>query len=76
MIPSDLDERLFIRSQMLYKFWKLWSESYITNLPFIVQGFSKNCKLRVGSVVLIRDENLPRLKWPLGVITKVIPSMR
>ena len=76
VIPSDLDERLFIRSQMLYKFWKLWSESYITNLPFIVQGFSKNCKLRVGSVVLIRDENLPRLKWPLGVITKVIPSMR
>ena len=30
--------------------------------------------VRVGSVVLLQDDNRPRLIWPLGVVTSVFPG--
>lgn len=49
-------------------FWKLWSNNYITNLPQVVKGFTMKCNLSKGDFVLIKEENIPRLQWPLGVI--------
>ena len=54
----------------LEKFWRLWSEDYIRNLPSLGNGKSK-VDLDVGSLVLVREEGKPRLKWPLGKVTKV-----
>ena len=33
-----------------------------------------NCEVKIGSVVLMQDVNQPRLKWPLGIVTKLSPS--
>ena len=75
VIPSeDLRERETIRLAMLDKFWSKWFNDYILNLPPIVKGFSSNCKLREGSMVLVREDNLPRMSWPLGVIVKTFPG--
>ena len=30
--------------------------------------------LRPGDLVLVREDNLPRMKWPLGVIEEVYPG--
>lgn len=57
----------------LEKFWRIWNEDYIRNLPSLGNGRSK-VDLRVGSIVLIREEGKPRMKWPLGKVTKVIHS--
>ena len=54
----------------LEKFWLMWSEDYIRNLPSLGSGRSK-VDLSVGSLVLIREEGKPRLKWPLGKVVKV-----
>ncbi|XP_068247720.1 uncharacterized protein [Palaemon carinicauda] len=40
-------------------------------LPQVVKGFNKKCDLSKGDLVLIKEDNLPRLKWPLGVIVDV-----
>ncbi|XP_068229312.1 LOW QUALITY PROTEIN: uncharacterized protein [Palaemon carinicauda] len=67
----DLNEREVLRNKNLENFWKIWSDNYITNLPQVVKGFNKKCDLSKGDLVLIKEDNLPRLKWPLGVIVDV-----
>ena len=57
----------------LERFWNIWSEDYIKNPPSLGNGKSK-MNLKIGSVVLIREEGLPRLKWPLARISEVIKS--
>ena len=39
--PTDLYEKLTMKSASLSKFWNLWSKLYITNLPPIVKSKSK-----------------------------------
>ena len=71
---KDLKGREVLRNQTLDKFWKLWSNDYITNLPPVVKGFVSNCNLKKGDIVLIKEDNVARLKWPLGVIVDVFPG--
>lgn len=57
----DLCVREQIRQQQLENFWKLWCNDYIRNLPPTVKIFFPRCNLRKGSVVLIKEDNVPRL---------------
>ena len=52
-------------------FWKCWSLDYIRNLPPVCQKFKKQGSLSVGSVVLVREDNLPRMKWLVGVVQQL-----
>ncbi len=49
------------RKQSLDKFWRIWSTEYLRNLPCIVPQFQEKGYLKVGSVVLVREDNVPRL---------------
>ena len=55
---------------MLEDFWRTWRNEYIRNLPPDSRSKRKG-KLSVGSVVLIQEEDSPRLQWPLGVVTRL-----
>ncbi len=70
----DLNFREQIRQQQLDKFWKLWSCDYIRNLPPIVKEFLPKCNLREGYMVLIKEDNIPRMSWPCGIVLEVIPD--
>ena len=52
-------------------FWNIWSTDYIRNLPAAYQKFRKHGNVKVGSVVLIREDNMPRMKWLLGVVQNI-----
>jgi len=71
--PENVNvESLSLRHQeMLMRqedFWKVWSNEYLRNLPAAFQKFKKEGNVKVGSVVLIREDGLPRMKWLLGVV--------
>ena len=70
---SDLALRFAMRQSLLDKFWEIWSNDYIRNLP-PWRGAQEKCDLREGSVVLVQDDQQPRLRWPLGVITQLFPG--
>jgi len=70
----DLSEREVVKNQKLEHFWKVWSNNYITNLPQVVKGFTKKCHLSKGDLVLIKEDNIPRLKWPIGIVVDVFPG--
>jgi len=69
-----LCERARMREARISKFWSVWSQEYLRNLPLAVRKFRSRGKLGEGSVVLLQDEKLPRLKWDLGVVIKLFPG--
>ena len=69
-----LSERARVRERRLNRFWVVWSDEYLRNLPPSVRKFTSHGKLRPGSVVLIREEHVPRMKWVLGTVTKLYPG--
>ena len=65
-------ETLSLRHQEMLQrqedFWRIWSSEYLRSLPAAFQKFKKAGNIQVGSVVLIREDNMPRMKWCVGVI--------
>ena len=70
---SDLLQFQEVRQEILDKFWVVWSTEYIRNLP---PGSSSPSRgdITVGSVVMIREDNCPRLQWPVGLVIDVYPG--
>lgn len=60
--------------KMSQHFWKRWHFEYLNTL----QQRSKWCKInpniKLGQLVLIKDDRLPPMKWVLGRITEVHPG--
>ena len=50
------------------EFWKVWSDEYLRSLPAAYQKFKKSGNLSVGSVVLIKEDNMARMKWLMAVV--------
>ena len=40
----------------------------------MVNKFQRKGDIKEGSVVLVREDNIPRMKWPVGLVTKVYPG--
>ena len=68
---ADLGSREAARQSRLNEFWTRWSDDYLRNLPPVVQGFVSSCNLEKGSVVLIREDNVKRLSWPIAVVVEL-----
>ena len=69
-----LSERARVRERRLNRFWSVWRDEYLRNLPQSVRKFSSHGKLGLGSVVLVREDNTPRMKWVMGTVTKLYPG--
>ena len=70
----SLSDRERLRQKQLDRFWTVWSNDYLRNLPPTVPKFQRRGQLSQGSVVLVREENLPRMRWPIGGVVKLHPG--
>lgn len=65
----------FQRVELLRQhFWARWSKEYVGELQQRVKWFSHEDPLKINSLVLLKEDNLPPLKWKLGRIIKLIPG--
>lgn len=55
-------------------FWKRWKEEYIHTLQSRPKWKQQQNDIKQGDIVLLRDKQLYRNDWPVGVITKTFPS--
>ena len=69
-----LSDRARVRERLLNRFWSVWQTEYLRTLPQSVRKFRSEGKLRLGSVVLIKEDQVPRMKWVIGVVTKLYPG--
>ncbi|CAB0009367.1 unnamed protein product [Nesidiocoris tenuis] len=59
---------------MLQQFWSRWSKEYLSILQSRTKWKKEEENLQLGQLVLLKEEHLPPLKWPLGRIIDVHPG--
>ena len=74
---SKLQRKARHLSKLIEHFRKRWTKEYLIGLREFhhcgTQG-DHDRKIKIGDVVLIHDENLPRRNWRLGEVTELIES--
>ncbi|XP_049878925.1 uncharacterized protein LOC126375884 [Pectinophora gossypiella] len=60
--------------QLRHQFWNRWSKEYIAELQHRVKWRSCKNELKLDSLVVVKDDQLPPLKWRLGRIVAVHPG--
>ncbi|XP_050312874.1 uncharacterized protein LOC126747937 [Anthonomus grandis grandis] len=76
---SDCNENRLLRYQrlqrMLQHFWTRWAKEYVSTLQERVK-WKENCQqmIKVGALVICKEDGLPPLKWRLGRIIEVHPG--
>lgn len=60
--------------QLRQHFWSRWSKEYVSELQQRVKWRNCTKALEKDTLVLIKDEKLPPLKWRLGRVTAVFPG--
>ncbi|XP_047541323.1 uncharacterized protein LOC125074140 [Vanessa atalanta] len=63
-----------LTQKMLQCFWKRWSQEYLTHF---FQRYKWNVKipeLKIGDVVLVREDGLPPAKWLCGRVVNLHPG--
>ena len=56
------------------QFWLRWRKEYLKYLQLRSKWQRTEKELRVGDIVLLTDENLPRNDWKRGVVVETIVS--
>ncbi|XP_055633682.1 uncharacterized protein LOC129774019 [Toxorhynchites rutilus septentrionalis] len=73
-IPSNRLHHWQLIQQRLQHFWKRWQGEYLCQL----QGRSKRWKppipIQTGKLVIIKEDNLPPLRWKMGRIEEIHPG--
>lgn len=75
-VPVNRTNRFQLLSRMQQCFWQRWSAEYVTQLQSRLKWKQKDRSehVRVGRMVVIKDDNLPPLRWQLGRITEMHPG--
>ncbi|XP_050685556.1 uncharacterized protein LOC126979985 [Leptidea sinapis] len=60
--------------QLRQHFWSRWSKEYISELQMRSKWRETVTDLKPNAMVLIKDINLPPLKWQLGRVIRTIPG--
>lgn len=72
---SDGSDHMLQRFQLLDKltqsFWKRWRDEYLHTLQVRQKWNSDTQPVKEGTLVIIMQENVMPLQWPLGIITNL-----
>ncbi|VDI17881.1 Hypothetical predicted protein [Mytilus galloprovincialis] len=55
-------------------FWKRWRVEYLQTLKCRQKWTQERENIQEGDVVLLKDNQVNRLSWPMGIVTKTFPS--
>lgn len=76
---TDVKENRLTRwqltQQLFQHFWRRWSREFLTRLQQRPKWLNHRTDIRVGDMVLIRDDHLPPLKWKLARVIKTNPGL-
>ncbi|XP_046393727.1 uncharacterized protein LOC124161449 [Ischnura elegans] len=73
-VPLNRLSRWQYVQQLHQHFWGRWSKEYLTGLQQRTLWIKKKPNLSPGDLVMLKEENLPPLKWNLGRVIEVYPG--
>lgn len=63
--------------QRLYQdFWKSWSKEYVDQLQIRQKWQKEKPNIKIGSIVVIAEDNLPPSRWSLGRVVATYPDKK
>uniref|UniRef100_A0A8D9BMU6 DUF5641 domain-containing protein n=1 Tax=Cacopsylla melanoneura TaxID=428564 RepID=A0A8D9BMU6_9HEMI len=66
--------RYELLDHLVQSYWARWSREYLTTLQARDKWTANKENLKVGDIVILIQENLPVLQWPLGIVQDVSPG--
>jgi hypothetical protein len=60
--------------QVQQRFWDAWYHEYLHQLQTRPVGFREKQDFEIGQLVLLKDDNLPTMKWLTGRIIHIYPT--
>lgn len=70
----DISKRWRYSQKLADLFWNRWVKEYLPTLTKRTKWFQEKIPLKIGEIVVIMDNQLPRNNWPLGKIEAVYPG--
>ena len=67
-------KRWHLCQHMIRHFWKRWSSEYVDILRRFSKWHFPSRNLQVNDIVLLQDDNLVPIRWPLGRVVKTYPG--
>ncbi|XP_070155857.1 uncharacterized protein [Polyergus mexicanus] len=64
-------DRWRLVQRVIQDFWKRWTTEYIINLQGRTKWKKRQDNIQIGDLVILRDENLPPLRWKLGRVLEL-----
>ncbi|XP_033320034.1 uncharacterized protein LOC117216956 [Bombus bifarius] len=61
--------------QIKQHFWSRWYREYLNELTHRNKWDKGKHDIREGTVVILREDNVPSMQWPLGRLIKVHPGV-
>ncbi|KAL7726124.1 hypothetical protein ACLKA6_002594 [Drosophila palustris] len=61
-------------SRLKQGFWKQWSEEFLQELQARHKWKTVNANIKEDMLVLIKEDNIPVMSWPMGRIVKTYPG--
>lgn len=65
-----LETRWKLVSRLKHEFWNRWSRDYLNELQYRNKWRETSRNLEPGAIVIIKEDNVPVMKWPLGRVIK------
>lgn len=73
-IPENRLSAWQLMQAFTQRLWKKWSEQYLSNLHNRTKWTRQRNNIVVGTMVVLKEDNLPPLKWQLARVTDVHPG--
>ncbi|CAH0564505.1 unnamed protein product [Brassicogethes aeneus] len=73
-VPLNRLSRWQLLQRMHQDFWARWHAEYLHTLSQRIKWTSESCPIKVGSVVLLKNELSPPLQWRLGRVETLHPG--
>lgn len=71
---KNLRSRKELLDQMVRSYWKRWRLEYLNTLQVRQKWLTNTDNVKIGTVVLIHQDDVPPLRWPLGIVQEVYPG--
>lgn len=68
---TSLQTRWKLVSHLKHEFWNRWSRDYLNELQYRNKWQERAKNLKEGDIVIIKEDNVPVMKWPIGRILKI-----
>ncbi|XP_048479524.1 uncharacterized protein LOC125488579 isoform X1 [Plutella xylostella] len=73
-IPQNRLKFWQICTQIKQSFWKVWHKNYLNVLQNRPKWKFDVCNVKLGSLVILKEDNAPPMMWPMARIVKLFPG--